>query len=113
MPSPPQYRRAIEVAGWQGEPGAAVVAPSRAEAEDAGDAVEIAYEELPAALDAQRALDPSEPKIHKEFDNNLCFQRTVDTGAFDAAIKSPHLAAAHPPLFPRHTPAPTPPPPPP
>jgi len=54
---------------------------------DAVDAVDVRYEELPAALDAERALDPSEPKIHKEFDSNLCFQRTVDTGGVDAAIE--------------------------
>ncbi|HEX9494712.1 MAG TPA: molybdopterin cofactor-binding domain-containing protein, partial [Candidatus Limnocylindria bacterium] len=103
MRSPPQYPLAIDVARWQGEPVVAVVAQSRAEAEDAVDAVEIAYEELPAALDAERALDPSEPKIHKEFDSNLCFQRTVDTGGVDAAMKSAHLVAEDTIVFGRHT----------
>ena len=91
MRSPPQYPLAVDVARWQGEPVVAVVAQSRAEAEDAVEAVEVRYEELPAALDAERALDPSEPKIHKEFDSNLCFQRVVDTGGVDAAFKAAHL----------------------
>jgi len=103
MRSPPQYPLAIEVARWQGEPLVAVVAQSRAEAEDAVDAVEVRYEELPAALDAERALDPSEPKIHKEFDSNLCFQRTVDTGGVDAAMKSAHLVVEDTIHFGRHT----------
>src|SRR5437763_16793839 len=78
MRSPPQYPLAIEVARWQGEPVVAVVAHSRAEAEDAAESVEVAYEELPAALDAERALDPSEPEIHKELDSTLRYQRTID-----------------------------------
>jgi len=103
MRSPPQYPLAMEVARWQGEPVVAVVAQSRAEAEDAVEAIEIGYEELPAALDAERALDPSEPKIHKEFDSNLCFQRVVDTGGVDAAMKSAHLVVEETIHFGRHT----------
>jgi len=103
MRSPPQYPLAMEVARWQGEPIVAVVAQSRAEAEDAVDAVDVRYEELPAALDAERALDPSEPKIHKEFDSNLCFQRTVDSGGVDAAMKSAHLVVEDTLHFGRHT----------
>src|SRR5262249_37708137 len=96
-------RRSGRAWGWGGEPGVAVVAQSRAEAEDAADAVEVDYEELPAALDAERALEPSEPKIHKEFDSNLCFTRTVDTGNVDAAMKSAHLVVEDTVHFGRHT----------
>src|SRR5256714_12140074 len=103
MRSPPQYPLAIDVARWQGEPVVAVVAQSRAEAEDAAEGVEVAYQELPAALDAERALDPSEPKIHKEFDSNLCFQRTVDTGRVDAAMSSAPLVLEDTIRFGRHT----------
>jgi CO/xanthine dehydrogenase Mo-binding subunit len=103
MRSPPQYPLAVDVARWQGEPVVAVVAQSRAEAEDAVEAVEVTYEELPAALDAERALDPGEPVIHKEFGNNLCFQKTVDTGGVDAAMKSAHLVAEDTIHFGRHT----------
>src|SRR5258706_3911765 len=102
MRSPPQYPLAMEVARWQGEPVVAVVAQSRAEAEDAVDAVEVRYEELPAALDAERALDPSEPKIHKQLDSTLCFQSTVDTGGGDAAMKSAHLVVEDTIQFGRH-----------
>ncbi len=103
MRSPPQYPLAIDVARWQGEPVVAVVAASRAEAEDAVEALEVQYEELPAALDAERALDPSEPKIHAEFDSNLCFRRVVDTGGVDAAMKAAHLVVEDTLHFGRHT----------
>jgi carbon-monoxide dehydrogenase large subunit len=103
MRSPPQYPLAIDVARWQGEPVVAVVAASRAEAEDAVEALEVQYQELPAALDAERALDPSEPKIHAEFDSNLCFRRVVDTGGVDAAMKAAHLVVEDTLHFGRHT----------
>src|SRR2546423_8434279 len=43
MRSPPQYPLAVDVARWQGEPVVAVVAQSRAEAEDAVEMIEIVY----------------------------------------------------------------------
>ncbi|HYU27305.1 MAG TPA: xanthine dehydrogenase family protein, partial [Thermoanaerobaculia bacterium] len=103
MRSPPQYPLAIDVARWQGEPVVAVVAQSRAEAEDAVEAVDVTYEELPAALDAERALDADAVVIHKEFGGNLCFQRTVDTGGVDAAMASAHIVVEDTINFGRHT----------
>jgi aerobic carbon-monoxide dehydrogenase large subunit len=103
MRSMPQYPLAIDVARWQGEPVVAVVAATRAEAEDAAEAVEIVWEELPAALDAERALDPGETVIHKEFGNNLCFQRTVDTGGVDEAMQRAHLVVEDTVRIGRHT----------
>lgn len=103
MRSPPQYPLAIEVARWQGEPVVAVAAESRAEAEDAAEAVRITWEELPAALDAERALDAGEPVIHKEFGSNLCFQRTVDTGGVDEAFARAHRVVEDTVTIGRHT----------
>jgi len=103
MRSPPQYPLAVDVARWQGEPVVAVVAQSRAEAEDALEALEIAYEELPAALDAERALDKDAVVIHKEFGDNLCFQRVIDTGGIDAAMKAAHKVVEDTLVFGRHT----------
>ncbi|MGC2519844.1 MAG: xanthine dehydrogenase family protein molybdopterin-binding subunit [Burkholderiales bacterium] len=103
MRSMPQYPLAIDVARWQGEPVVAVVAQTRAEAEDAAEAVGIVWEELPAALDAERALDPGETVIHKEFGNNLCFQRTVDTGGVDEAFEHAYLVVEDTVRIGRHT----------
>ena len=89
--SPPQYPLAVEIARWQGEPVAAVVAELRAEAEDAVEAIYVRWDELAAAVDMENALEPSQPVIHKEYGSNLCFQRTVDTGGVEEAFKGAHL----------------------
>jgi carbon-monoxide dehydrogenase large subunit len=103
MRSPPQHPLAVDIARWQGEPIVAVVAQSRAEAEDAVEAVDVTYEELPAALDPERALDADAVVIHKEFGSNLCFQRVVDTGGVDAAFRAAHLVVEDTVHFGRHT----------
>ena len=59
MKSAPQYPLALDRACWQGEPVVAVVAESRAQAEDALAYVQVDWEELPAATDMQTALDPA------------------------------------------------------
>src|SRR5258708_10603777 len=64
--SAPQHAIAVERACWQGEAVCAVVARTRAEAEDACGLVEISYEELPAVTDAETALEPGTPIIHPE-----------------------------------------------
>ena len=56
--SAPQHAIAVDRACWQGEAVCAVVARTRAEAEDACELVEVGYEELPAVTDAETALDP-------------------------------------------------------
>ena len=54
--SPPQYAIAIERACWQGEAVAAVVAETRAQAEDALALIEAEWEELPAVTDMEESL---------------------------------------------------------
>src|SRR5207344_3316663 len=63
--SPPQHAVAIERACWQGEAVAAVVAETRTQAEDALALVEAEWEELPAVIDMEYALNGKEV-IHKE-----------------------------------------------
>lgn len=53
---PPQELIAIDVAHFQGQPVVAVVAESRAEAEDAAELLDIKWEQLPALLDGETAL---------------------------------------------------------
>ena len=62
--SAPQHAIAIDRACWQGEAVCAVVARSRAEAEDACELVEVVYEELPAGHrcgDRARSGDAGHP----------------------------------------------------
>src|SRR5262245_640361 len=66
----------IETATCVGEAVVAVVAETRAIAEDAVAKVKVAYEPLPAVVDMETALDPETPHIHPELGDNLCFQRT-------------------------------------
>jgi carbon-monoxide dehydrogenase large subunit len=55
--SAPQHAIAVERACWQGEAVCAVVARSRAEAEDACALVSVDYEALPSVTDPETALD--------------------------------------------------------
>ena len=56
--SAPQCAIAVDRARWQGEPIAAVVANSRAAAEDAIELIDVRWEELPPVVDAEAALRP-------------------------------------------------------
>ena len=58
--SAPQYAIAVDRACWQGEAVCAVVARTRAAAEDACALVAVDYEPLPAVTDAETALDPDD-----------------------------------------------------
>ena len=57
LKSAPQNAIAVDRACWAGEAVCAVVAKSRAEAEDACGLVAVEYEELPAVTDPETALD--------------------------------------------------------
>jgi len=83
LKSAPQHAIAVERACWQGEAVCAVVARTRAQAEDACALVEVDYEVLPAVTDAETALDAATPVIHPELGDNLTFERTLNVG--DAA----------------------------
>ncbi len=86
LKSAPQHPIAVDRACWQGEAVCAVVARTRAQAEDAAELVEIVYQELPAVVDAETALDPATPLIHQSLGDNLCFERKLDVGAVDQAF---------------------------
>src|SRR6201991_3039629 len=61
LKSAPQHGIPVDRVCWQGEAVAAVVATSRALAEDAAEQVQVSYEELDAVTDMQTALDPDSP----------------------------------------------------
>src|SRR5712672_1287256 len=81
--SAPQHAIAIERACWQGEAVCAVVAKTRAEAEDACERVVVDYEELTPVTDPETALDPATPVIHASLGDNLTFERKHEAGAVD------------------------------
>src|SRR6476646_6830625 len=103
LKSAPQAPIAIERACWQGEAVAAVVARSRAQAEDAIELVEVTYEPLPAVTDPETALDPQTPVIHSSLCDNLCFERKLDVGKVDEAFASSDAVVETTFVFGRHT----------
>jgi carbon-monoxide dehydrogenase large subunit len=86
LKSAPQSAIAIDRVCWQGEAVAAVVAASRAQAEDAAEHVLVEYEELDAVTNMHTALDPSTPVIHASLGDNLAFERNHDAGIVDQAF---------------------------
>ncbi|MGH7008215.1 MAG: xanthine dehydrogenase family protein molybdopterin-binding subunit, partial [Stellaceae bacterium] len=103
MKSAPQHPLIAERATWQGEPVVAVVAESRALAEDAVALVDIVWEELPPLTDMQAALEPGAAPLHAELGDNLCFARTIDAGAVDAAFAAADCVVEESYSFARHT----------
>ncbi|MFC4668574.1 xanthine dehydrogenase family protein molybdopterin-binding subunit [Seohaeicola nanhaiensis] len=77
-----------------GDPIAAVVAESLAQARDAAEAIEVELEELPAVIDMAKALEDGSAKVHDELTSNLCYDWGFvedNREAVDKAIKE----AAH------------------
>jgi CO/xanthine dehydrogenase Mo-binding subunit len=101
--SAPQHAIAVERACWQGEAVCAVVARTRAEAEDACALIEIAYEPLAAVTDAETALDPATPVIHPELADNLTFERSLVAGDPDKGFADADAIAEATFVFGRHT----------
>jgi aerobic carbon-monoxide dehydrogenase large subunit len=101
--SAPQYAIAVERACWQGEAVCAVVARSRAEAEDACALIGVDYEVLPSVTDAETALDAKTPVIHPELGDNLTFERVLDVGQVDKGLAEADAVVETTFIFGRHT----------
>src|ERR1700680_3195240 len=101
--SAPQHAIAVERACWQGEAVCAVVAKSRAEAEDACALVEVDYEALPGVTDAETALDEATPVIHPELGDNLTFERVLNAGDPDKGFAEADAVVETTFVFGRHT----------
>src|SRR5476651_2643870 len=82
-PKVPRRPLAVDVARYSGEWVAAVVADTRALAEDAAEEIDIAYEPLPFVLDAEAALDPKSPKVHEAHGSNVLLDKTFVWGEVD------------------------------
>ncbi len=60
-----------------GDPVVLIVAESRYLAEDAGELVEVDYEELPAVITPEQALDPAGPPIFEDLGSNVLIHSPV------------------------------------
>lgn len=90
MKSAPQHPLPLERATWQGEPVVAVLADTRAAAEDGGAALRVEWEPLSAQTDMETALAPGAVVIHPQLGDNLVFTRTATSGDVDAAFAAAH-----------------------
>jgi carbon-monoxide dehydrogenase large subunit len=101
--SAPQHAIAVERACWAGEAVCAVVARTRAEAEDACELIEVTYEPLPALTDPETALDTATPVLHAELGDNLCFERAHVAGDPDKGFRDADAIIETTFVFGRHT----------
>ncbi len=69
---------------------AAVVATGRAQAEDAGEAVLVDYDPLPAIVDMQAALEDGAPLLFEDHGSNLVFETAIGEG--DSMEGADHVA---------------------
>lgn len=91
IPSVRWYPLAVDKIRFAGEWVAAVVATSRAAAEDACELVHLDYEELAPVVDPESALLPDAPVLHEAHGSNVVWQDTLQWGDVDGAFAS----AAH------------------
>lgn len=84
--SPPQHLLVAEKAVWQGQPVVAVIAGTRAEAEDAADLVETEWADLPAIANIPQALDAGRAIVHDEMGDNVAFDFRLEKGEPDKAF---------------------------
>jgi len=82
-PHPLLARGAVHAAGV---PVAAVVAHSRALAQDAVNAITVEYAALPVVVNAEKALEPGAPLAREELDSNICYTTTKAGGDVDKAF---------------------------
>ena len=78
------------VVRFVGEPVAAAVATSAAEAEDVADQVDLMIEQTMPVIDAKAALAPGTPQIHAEAPGNVILEGKVKTSGFDAIWNGAH-----------------------
>ena len=88
----PNVRRhplAVGATRYMGEWVAAVVADTRALAEDAAELVEVEYEALPFVIDAEEAYTPASTPVHPAHGSNVLLDRVFNWGDIDE-----HFAAS-------------------
>lgn len=65
---------------YAGQPVAAIAATSAEVAEQALELIEVEYEELPAVLDPEKAMEPGAPQLHDGAENNVAVAPRHEAG---------------------------------
>src|SRR5262249_25726851 len=103
MKSAMQRPLAVGKASWQGEPVAAVVAESRAVAEDGVSRVRVTWEPLLAVTDPETAPDPATPGIHPELGDHRALTLEQASGDAERAFQEADVVLAETFTMGRHT----------
>ena len=101
--SPPQFPLARDEVTWQGEPVVAVVANSRAEAEDAIEHIAIEWGELPAVGSPECSSRPNADMVNSRNPENLGLDHKFTAGDPAAAFSGAALVVEHDFVFGRQT----------
>ena len=80
MKNPPHFPL-TDMARYQGDGVAVVMAESRAQAKDAAELVDVDWEPLDAIADVSTALDDGVPLVHPDLGSNECYVWRLDTDA--------------------------------
>lgn len=89
-----RYALANDLVRYSGEWVAAVVADTRALAEDAAELVGVDYEPLPYVIDPEQAVKPGGPLVHPAHGSNVLYHRRFVWGPVDEAFaKADHTLA--------------------
>ena len=76
---------------YVGDAVAVVVAETRAQAEDALEAIDVSYEVLPATVNPEEATKDGAPQLHEDAPNNQAFHWAMAGGDADTAFQSPEV----------------------
>ncbi|MBV9153675.1 MAG: xanthine dehydrogenase family protein, partial [Alphaproteobacteria bacterium] len=86
--SPPWPPLATDKVRYVGEAIAVCIAPTRGEAEDLANSIEVEYEVLEAAIDAPKVWRGSRHLVHENWGDNLYLERTIEGGDIEAAARA-------------------------
>ncbi|MBM3525145.1 MAG: xanthine dehydrogenase family protein molybdopterin-binding subunit, partial [Alphaproteobacteria bacterium] len=85
MVEPPHPPLAVDRVRYAGDAVAVVIATSYAEARDAAELIEVAYEPLPAVPTVQAAIAPGAPLVWEQAGGNTCYDWAIGDEAATAA----------------------------
>jgi carbon-monoxide dehydrogenase large subunit len=94
MTAPPYYALATDEARFVGQAVAAVIAESRAQAEDAAEQVAVDYEELPVVTSVEAALASGAPQIWDDAPRNIAAETQFGNkqATDDAFARAKHIS---------------------
>jgi aerobic carbon-monoxide dehydrogenase large subunit len=81
-----KYPLAIGRVRYVGEPVAAVIAETEAQARDAADTIMVDYEPLPAVTDMEKAVEDGAPQLYDDKPSNISASFEKKAGDIDAAF---------------------------